>query len=158
MSQRGEISMELRCPACRWSQVCPAEAMANWLRAVGKLRPNRQVEEEILVEVFRASVPQFACPQCGQRGLTATPVAEGSWPGPVRCEGCGKAIPRQRVAALPGVRLCAACQQAVESGDTEVAGEYCPRCGARMKLTLSRSAGVTRYELACTAIPPCRRA
>ena len=38
------------------------------------------------------------------------------------CEECGEAIPEARRQALPGVRLCVACQQERDKGTTTFAG------------------------------------
>lgn len=43
-------------------------------------------------------------------------------PGPLECSGCGEAIPEARRSALPGVRLCVACQQAADRDEGPVAG------------------------------------
>jgi len=51
---------------------------------------------------------------------------------------------------------CLACSWAEESGQAPAAVEFCPRCGAPMELRPSKSAGVTRYVMTCTANPPCR--
>ncbi len=134
-------------------------AMADWLRKVRKLRPGREPETEILKEIFLASTGLFPCPNCGRRGLNAGRPADElvDWPGQVLCSSCSKPIARERLEALPGTRLCATCQADEEAGRTKGDVEYCPRCGAPMELRLSRSNGITRYVLTCTAQPPCRR-
>lgn len=43
-------------------------------------------------------------------------------PGAEHCVDCGEVIPEARRAALPGVRLCIACQEAADRKDTPVAG------------------------------------
>jgi phage/conjugal plasmid C-4 type zinc finger TraR family protein len=45
-----------------------------------------------------------------------------SGPGPTHCAGCGAAIPQARRAALPGVRLCVACQAAHDRERTQFSG------------------------------------
>ncbi len=44
--------------------------------------------------------------------------------GPSRtdCEACGAAIPEARRAAIPGVRLCVACQSELDAQDRNAAG------------------------------------
>ena len=38
------------------------------------------------------------------------------------CAECGEEIPQARRAAMPGVRLCLACQEALDKKDTPVSG------------------------------------
>lgn len=150
--------MNLRCPVCPWTAMIGPGQMAHWLERVGKIRPGRRPELEILAELFRASLSLFVCPECGQIGLIATPAEddETDWPGPHPCSACGKPIAAERLQAIPGTTLCAACQQKEESGAATGEVEYCPKCGAPMALRLSRTPGVSRYVMACTGNPPCR--
>ena len=149
---------ELRCPACSWAEVCGPAEIAAWLRKARKLRAGGEPEWEIMVEVFLATAAQLACPKCGKAGLAAVPAADddAGWPEAAVCSACAKPISKERSEAVPGTTLCAACQRKEELGLTKTAAEYCPRCGAPMELRLSKSAGVTRYVLRCTANPPCR--
>jgi predicted amidophosphoribosyltransferase len=151
--------IELHCRACGWREVCGPDAVAGWLRTVGKLRPGRQPEREILHELLLASASQLICPDCQAQGLHAAPASDDSvsWPDVVLCEACQKPIPRERVEALPGVTFCASCQNKIDRGE-EPSGavEYCPRCGAPMEVRLARTGGMTRYVMACTNNPPCQ--
>ena len=150
--------VELRCPGCRWSEVCGPGEVARWLRQAKKLRAESKPDAEILHELLRATVGQLACPKCGTRGLAVGPAPEDltAWPGDVVCKACGKTISRERLEAVPGATLCADCQRAEETGRPNVEIEYCPKCGAPMELRPKRSGGLTRYVMACTADPPCR--
>jgi predicted RNA-binding Zn-ribbon protein involved in translation (DUF1610 family) len=147
--------LELRCPACAWRETCGLPGITAWLQRMGKIRPGREPEPEILYELFRAAAPQMTCPGCGETGLLVTSADDG-WDDPPRCAACSRPIDPQRLAAVPGATLCAACQGDVEQGRTASSDEFCPRCGAPMALRLSRRAGVARYVMACTAQPPCR--
>lgn len=151
--------LELRCPKCRWSEVCGRMEMVRWLRKAGKLRPGREPEPEILQELFPTAVPKLACPKCGGTGLTLGPAREDlfEWPGDRACSACGQSISAERLQAVPDAKLCPACQQAEEQGRGVGEVEYCPQCGAPMALRPTRGSGVTRYEMVCTANPPCRR-
>ena len=150
--------IELRCPRCPWSEVCGPGEVARWLRQARKLRAASEPEWEILCELLRATAGQLACPECGNRGLAAGPALEDlpGWPGDTVCSACGKAISRERQEAVPQATLCAECQRAEEIGRPNVEVEYCPKCGARMELRPTRSGGLTRYVMVCTADPPCR--
>ena len=150
--------LELRCPRCSWAEVCGPEAVAGWLRKAGKLRRRDEPEREILYELFRAAAGGLACPDCGTTGLVAGPPLEDKtdWPGPKPCSSCGKPIAPERLEAVPGTALCAACQQQEELGRLKTETDYCPKCGAPMELRPSSSGGLTRYVLVCTANPPCR--
>lgn len=151
--------LELRCPDCGWHETCGLDAIVRRLREAGKLRPGREPEPDILYELFHASASRFTCPACGRQGLLPGPSAEeaAEWPDVVLCASCSKPIPKERLEAIPGTTLCAACQGNEERGLTTDAPDYCPRCGAPMKICLTRSGGITRYVLACTNNPPCRR-
>ncbi len=134
-------------------------AMVDWLRRARKLRAGSDAETAIVEELFRASAAQFRCPKCGRKGLRAAAPAEdlADWPESVLCSSCRQQIPPERSAAVPGTRLCAACQNDEEAGRGKQEIDYCPRCGSPMELRLSRSRGITRYVLTCTANPPCRQ-
>jgi phage/conjugal plasmid C-4 type zinc finger TraR family protein len=43
-------------------------------------------------------------------------------PGLAHCEECGAAIPEARRKAMPGVRLCVSCQEALDRGQAGAAG------------------------------------
>ncbi|HUT87944.1 MAG TPA: TraR/DksA C4-type zinc finger protein [Thermoguttaceae bacterium] len=155
---RGKPYVELRCAQCPWTELCGPEDAARWLHGARKLRAASEPEWEILYEVLRSAAGQLACPQCGAKGLAVGPAREdtSAWPGDKTCSACGQAIPRDRAEALPDATLCAACQRREEQGRSTAEIEYCPKCGAPMKLRPSRSGGVTRYVMACTGDPPCR--
>lgn len=149
---------DLRCPGCGWCEVCGPESVIRWLRQANKVRFGREPEPEILGELFRATAGQLKCPRCGHFGLTASraPDDDLDWPGEVPCAVCGKPIPAERLQAIPSAKLCAACQNHEETGGSTGEPEFCPRCGSRMALRLSKSTGITRYTMSCTATPPCR--
>lgn len=154
----GHEYFELRCRRCSWCQVCGPEEVVGWLRKARKLRAGGAPEWEILVEVFLAAAPRLVCPECGAEGLSAGPAPDdaGDWPELKTCASCSAPIEEERLRAVPGATLCAACQRDEELGRGCRETDYCPRCGAPMELRPSRSGGVTRYVLACTANPPCR--
>jgi ssDNA-binding Zn-finger/Zn-ribbon topoisomerase 1 len=155
---RASFYIELSCGACGWAEQCSPVRAGEWLARAGRPRKAGLPETPILHELLRAAAPALVCPACGGAGLSSRPVAdEFDLPGERPCEACGQAIPAERVAALPKVTLCAKCAGAVERGGTPGPAEYCPRCGSLMELRPSRGAGITRYELRCTAGARCGR-
>ena len=51
------------------------------------------------------------------RGTATAPASPiGEVPAPRDCAECGARIPQKRLRALPGTRLCVACQSAAEEG------------------------------------------
>jgi predicted RNA-binding Zn-ribbon protein involved in translation (DUF1610 family) len=133
--------------------------MARRLTQAKKLKAGSEADRDVLYELFRAAALQLACPGCGKKGLLIEETGEidADWPGPVPCSSCGGAIGQERLEALPGVSLCAECQAKDERGEASGPVDYCPRCGAAMEMRLARSGGLTRYVMACTGNPPCRR-
>ncbi len=145
---------QLTCPQCRRSWLCGPEAMLDWLRRVKKARRDTAAEPELIAELFRVNAGNFSCPECGARGLVASPASEddADWPMARSCQECGRPIGRERVESLPDVRLCVDCQARADRGVSDT-DEYCPNCGSKMVLRQTRT-GIARYVLAC---PQCRR-
>ncbi len=131
--------------------------MAEWLREVGRIRPGREMEPEILYEVFRAAAAGLRCRQCGETGMAVTTAADErvEWPGAGTCAKCGRPIGRERLEAVPGATCCAACQNDQERGRSRADRDHCPRCGAPMEVRAVPHGRGTRYVLACSANPPC---
>lgn len=148
--------LSLSCAGCAWSEPCGTAEIARWLAKARKVRPGREPELDVMIEVLRAAAPGLACPECGAKGLSIGPPAAdpADWPETL-CSACSRPIPEERLEALPGTTLCAACQRAAESGEAGET-EYCPLCGSPLALRLSRSAGLARYVMVCTGNPPCR--
>ncbi|WP_240126160.1 DksA/TraR family C4-type zinc finger protein [Thermomonas alba] len=57
-----------------------------------------------------------------QDGIARARSRLPSGPGLTHCEECGAAIPEARRKAIPGVRLCVACQQARDAEEAAFAG------------------------------------
>ncbi len=148
--------LDLRCPVCLWRETCGPGEMLAWLRNVGKARPNKGMDLEILYEVFRSAAEAFVCPKCGRRGLNLFNAVEAAhWPEVPSCRKCGQPIGRERLAAVPNTRVCAACQRDMERGAAKPDREFCPRCGAPMEVRAVQEGRRTRYVLSCSARPPC---
>ncbi|MHB8900150.1 MAG: TraR/DksA C4-type zinc finger protein [Thermoguttaceae bacterium] len=149
---------EAVCPECQWSELCGPEGMARRMVAVRRLKRTSDMSLEMLAELFQAAAGALDCPECGHVGLKLKPRSDldENWPGGRACSGCGKTIPQERLEFYPDAGLCAACQGKADRGEHVGAQEYCPRCGTPMQLRTTRAGGITRYEMACTAVPPCR--
>ena len=149
--------LELRCRKCLGSEVCSAAQMVAWLREAGRIRPGREMEPEILYEVFRAAAADFRCRKCGANGLAVTSAADerAEWPGEGTCAKCGRPIGKERLEAVPGTTCCAACQEDQERGRKRPDRDRCPRCGAPLAVRAIPQGNRTRYVLACSANPPC---
>ena len=150
-------SVELHCPQCTYATVCGTTSMIGWLRRARLLKRDVTPELDLLAELFRASAGKFACPDCGAVGLAVRDVDDGddeAWGMARKCDGCGRPIPRERVEALPNVRLCVACQSGDDRGEAAGERDFCPRCGSVMVVRQSGGAGLARYALVC---PACRK-
>jgi hypothetical protein len=120
------------------------------------LRRNTDASPAELCELLKAVAGRSPCPRCATTGLSAIEASddEADWPEAPRCEACGLLIDAERIEAIPGATLCAACQQKADRGHDLAPVEYCPRCGAAMVVRPSRGGGITRYVQVC---PACRR-
>jgi predicted RNA-binding Zn-ribbon protein involved in translation (DUF1610 family) len=133
--------------------VCAPLQMTDWLTR-HRLIKTGPIEVDLLAELFRASVGNFTCPQCGNAGLTVTPgesLDNEAWGEARKCESCGAPIPAERLEVFPDSRLCVACQNRDERGELTGPAEHCPRCGSVMELSQSRGSGITRYLMTCRA-------
>lgn len=150
---------QLTCSACGWRDVLDTEKIYRWLTARGKIRPGRDVEDEILYELFHGLLPTFTCPECHNGNLAMEVVLDDfSDLDARRCRGCAKIIPEMRLQFFPDALYCAVCAEKVENGeDLPLNVEYCPTCGAMMELQpVRRANGKTDFVWRCTKIPPCR--
>ena len=146
-------SVDAACPTCGWQQSCNDAQMVEMLRGIQKLGARKAPGGLVLIEVFRHSLAEIPCPDCGKRGLRvglADPDDDGDWQEAKACDGCGRPIEMGRLEAMPDATLCVACQRAAEEGDTTVEQEYCERCGSPMQLVPSRGPGLSRYVLRCS--------
>lgn len=147
----------LTCPNCHYREVISRHEAQRRLQAAKKLRGNLDSDEALLDELVPTLLGQLTCPQCGMAAVhVATQEDRDDWNDSRKCAACGKAISPARLAILPDVELCAACQSAVERGETPGPPVYCRWCGHPMKLLPRQIGGLTRYVWVCTKVPPCR--
>ena len=151
------ILFEVRCPDCRFVELWGLERALRELVRAGRYHPRADFDPDMVRELFLIHIDKINCPECDRKGLTAHIASKNtwSWADETCCEQCGKIIPPERLAALPGATLCVTCQTAIERGETLGPVEYCPRCGEIMVLKALASGGITRYERSC---PRCRPA
>jgi len=146
--------LELRCARCGWTLSCGPWEMVTRLTAAGKLKRGNPPQQEILSELFRASVGGLSCDECGHVGLMAVAAsddAEGDWQQARTCEACSAPIPAERLELFPDSTLCVVCQGKEDRGESLDAPEYCPRCGSILSTRTTRGRGVTRWEVYCPA-------
>ena len=143
--------IDLRCAKCGHTEFFDVPRMLRSLQSAGKLKRSKDPPQAMVVELFHATIGEIRCTDCGGFAYEASPVA--TWDDDAhsikRCETCGAAIDPDRLEIFPETTLCTACQRKQEanpSGSEEP--EFCPRCGAIMKLRGS-SRGVAKYILSC---------
>lgn len=150
------VYANLTCRACGGCEHLDRREILARLREFGMLRKEADPAVELMGELLLAAADRLVCRECEAIGLKVELADdEEGWGEGQDCEACGQPIPLERLEILPEATLCAACQEKVDAGEP-VGHEYCPKCGAPMMLKLSRRAGIARYEMACTALPPCR--
>jgi DNA-directed RNA polymerase subunit RPC12/RpoP len=144
---------EIRCQKCDAREVCGPEGLHRRLYEINMLRRAEDPDVELLVELFRSSLPRMACAVCGQPELsfaTYDAADQDQWGDDRACSECGATIPPERVELFPNVELCVACQRDEESGKPPAGSDrYCPRCGAIL-LVKPSGQGITRYVLRCS--------
>ena len=151
-----EFSIQWQCRECGAGGEWRADELAGRLYRLGILRRDADADAELIRELRTVAADRLTCPGCEARGLTLDDAPIEDWHDGVLCEICRSPIPNERLEALPGARRCAACQSNAEQGRDSGEAEYCPKCGSLMVLRLSRSGGIARYKLVCTAVPLCR--
>lgn len=117
------LSFEVRCEHCGYFQLWGLEQMTRALVKSGKLRATSEFEALIVSELFRAHLAAIRCPECKRTETLRCRVPKEKtwdWADEVRCTECQAEIPPERVAAIPGVKLCIHCQRESEKNATNV--------------------------------------
>ncbi|GAB6164907.1 hypothetical protein JCM19992_09070 [Thermostilla marina] len=143
----------LRCKQCGWVVEESQADLVRRLRAAKKIRARMLPTDDVLAELFPQLCAGLRCPDCNHVGLSLS-SADHAWDEPRLCEGCGRRIPRERLAHVPDALLCRDCQTKSEAGEP-LRNEFCPKCGAPMRLAVA-SRGTTQFRWVCTNTPPCR--
>ncbi|MDD3468473.1 MAG: TraR/DksA C4-type zinc finger protein [Thermoguttaceae bacterium] len=147
---------DLECRGCGRVEPLSISGIFEFLRRRRKIRADSDADAATLTELFLSIVPRARCQECQQAKLVATPSkedAEETWEdvGPVLCEDCKDPIHPERLKILPGTRVCVRCQQQRENGGERTESDYCPRCGAPMRLRPSNDDRTTRWISVCSA-------
>jgi RNA polymerase-binding transcription factor DksA len=154
------FSFELTCRNCGWRTVCGRDDAIARLRLIGRLRREREPEDELIATLFVDAAPRMTCPLCKEKTLfaQATNLDQAEdWQTAVLCKVCREPIPAERLEAIPATKRCASCAAKAESHDLdEVDPDFCPNCGALIEIRVSRGGSITRYKRVCTGDPPCR--
>lgn len=148
--------IELQCPHCGVSERLDELAVVHRLQAAGMLRREKEPDWELAEQLLRSRANDLSCSDCGVTGLNVLIVDRtdvDEWGDDRNCERCGKVIPTERLEVFPDSRLCSACQQKSEQGDSGEEAEFCSHCGAVLKLRQSQR-GLARYVMVC---PDCGR-
>lgn len=149
----------LFCAACGWSDDLDTEKIYRWLERIGKIRPGKEIEDEILYELFHGLAPGFLCVKCGASGLSLEVKRDDfSDFDARRCRGCAGIIPPMRLEYFPDAVFCAKCAEKREKGEKlPIDAEFCPRCGEMMELVpVRRENGKTEFVWRCVSVPSCR--
>jgi len=155
-SRLKQIRMEeLVCTECGWRRVVSVAEKITWLQSLGMLRREKTPDLAIVEELFKTNCRQFTCRICKQVGLSleAASIDDEQWGDARRCEVCRKAIPVERLEALPNTKICVVCQENEDTGATDNQPDYCERCGEVLFQRATSRGGITRYEMRC---PVCR--
>ncbi|MDO4551688.1 MAG: TraR/DksA C4-type zinc finger protein [Planctomycetia bacterium] len=149
----------LSCPDCGWHDELDTEKIYRWLVRIQKIREGREVEDEILYELFHGLSSQFVCPKCGQGGLRLeVKIDDFSDLDVRRCRGCAQEIPSARLQFFPETVYCTSCAEKLENGEPlPINAEFCPICGGMMELVPQRNQnGKLEFIWCCTKIPSCK--
>lgn len=146
------------CKDCGFETFLDENGLCDWLVRHGILKPNHQADDELVYELFHASLSRFSCPECGSSRLNVSVVTDDfSDLEPRRCKGCRRVIPAERVEIFPDAEYCAVCMEKIENDEPlPIQAEYCPICGKMMEPTEVCEGGKTYIQWVCRTIPSCR--
>ena len=140
----------LKCRACGEQSRLLEQQMVELVQHHGMLRRDSSPPADLLRELLTSISGQLPCSECGGLGASVEDDWTDDWSDEVACEGCGAAIDPERLEIFPDSKLCAKCQGTAEAGgDPGQDSEYCPRCGAIMKLSRRGGAGLAGYQMTC---------
>jgi predicted RNA-binding Zn-ribbon protein involved in translation (DUF1610 family) len=149
-----ELSAYLRrihCPECDEQAVWGPAQMLEGLQQLGMLRRETRPDPELVVHLAEDAAQRLRCPHCQHPGLQLQPWSDDfdDFPSRRACEVCGEFIPVERLEIFPNASRCAGCQDKPAPATHD--DDFCPRCGDRLQVRISRGTGVARYHAACPA-------
>ncbi|MDO4570703.1 MAG: TraR/DksA C4-type zinc finger protein [Planctomycetia bacterium] len=149
---------KIECVDCGWSDMLDTEGVRQWLVRERKIAAHRDVDDDVVYELFHALFSTFRCPDCFSTRLTLEIVEDDFRDLDARrCRGCRNVIPARRLEIVPGAQYCVSCEEKRERGEAlPIRAEYCPVCGSMMTLEKTLVGTKTYYEWRCPKIPPCR--
>jgi hypothetical protein len=160
--------IEISCSRCGAKQRWGFEAVLRCLVNNGKFRRTGDPTPEVVFELFYAFAPTLPCPSCEEVGFFVKPATgppddaafddpDDDWNEAVLCRVCRKPIPSERLAAVPGVKVCVPCGERVTRGKIppdDDPSDACPRCGTPLVRRLVRAGGANRVEFVCPKHAP----
>ena len=130
-------------------EVISLSEMHQRLVSLGKLKRQNAPEAELILELFRVISDTSGCTNCPESTLIMTSVSdEFDDLKPRRCESCNSVIPRERLEVFPDTVQCTSCADSTANNQTD--HDYCPRCGDKMKVSVTSRGGLTKYISRCT--------
>jgi len=111
------ISFEVRCDKCDFFQLWGLEQVIRGLVQAGKLHLESDFDAALIYELFRVHYSTVRCPGCGEissLSQSSPKKNQWTWADEVCCKDCGNDIPPERLAAIPNVSRCVACQRELE--------------------------------------------
>ena len=144
----------LHCRRCGANRPIGLSERIALLRSSGKLRRDARPDPALVEALFDAELPLLRCGNCGEASLEIRdePLDPEDWGEARRCGTCRKPIHPDRLEILPDTRQCAACAAVGAAAGASSAAddrEFCPRCGAELRLVAVHR-GVTRYASQCS--------
>jgi len=132
--------------------------MLEHLRGAGMLKRVKEVEPEMLLELFRAFSSSLHCRDCNASGLVVVQDEEEQnereWGAAPVCKKCAAPIPPERLEIFPDTDFCMQCQSSQERGENDEQREFCPYCGGLMSCRQTTRGGLSKYAMRCQ---DCRR-
>ena len=150
--------VSLRCAHCNSKAVLGLELLTERLRNLGMLRRESKPDWEFLIALLDEGARKLICDDCHRPGQIVEVLEnedDADWGEGKKCEGCGAAIPPERLEIFPDTEYCPDCQAKAETGEVPGAElEYCQYCGDIMETARAGGSGIARYVMRCRG---CRR-
>ena len=149
---------KIECTMCGWETLLDFSGVFEWLVKFGILKPNHDIGDDLVYELFHGMAERYQCPDCASPKLELSVVLDDfSDVEAQRCRGCEMVIPRERLEGVPGTKYCVFCQEKLDKGQPlPIQAEYCPVCGKKMELIRDHESRHGDFKWVCLSDPPCR--